>query len=213
MTETINRLNLWERNIKPRWRNTDYPQFFLVLCRRGRGSSTLHVCAQGAHRLAVCPCLTSLHLVLYFLFPPGPFLLSYCFPPYHPHHLHLSPLTFGWPFCLSLSLTHSLLPHLSSLSLFLRNRWGQISSLTGWLSYCGCPCWHTHKHTDTQLMALQGTETASGWNRDRQLINNDTDLPRRRSRMILYRRRLAACMTSYLARWILGHLLLWVADR
>lgn len=149
MTETINRLNLWERNIKPRWRNTDYPQFFLVLCRRGRGSSTLHVCAQGAHRLAVCPCLTSLHLVLYFLFPPGPFLLSYCFPPYHPHHLHLSPLTFGWPFCLSLSLTHTLSFHISLQS---RSSWGTGEDRSHlWLADWVTAAVPVDTHTNTQI--------------------------------------------------------------
>lgn len=49
-------------------------------------------------------------------------------------------------------------------------------------------------HWCTQQQALQETETASGWNWDRQLIK--TDLPQRRSGIILYRRQLTECLTS-----------------
>lgn len=90
--------------------------------------------------------------------------LPYCFPvsptPPPPLFAHL------WVTFLSLSTS------LFTLRLFLRFQRGRISSLTGSLSYCGCLCWHTHRHT--QSVALQGTETASGWNRDRQIIMTQT---------------------------------------
>ena len=212
-----------DRNIKPRWRNADYPQFFSVLCRRGRGSSTLHVCAQGP---SVSLSVHAWHLCTLFFISFSLQVLScrlIVSPPYHPHHLHLSLLTFGWPFCLSLSLslthththTHTHTPSTSLFTLALPEEQVRTDLISDWLIELLrlSLSTHTQTHRYTQLMALQGTETASGWNRDRQLINNDTDLPRRRSRMILYRRRLpAACMTSYLARWILGRLVLWLAD-
>lgn len=110
-----------------------------------------------------------------------------------------------------LSLSHTLSPSTSLFTLALPEEQVRTDLISDWLIELLqlSLSTHTQTHRYTQLMALQGTETASGWNRDRQLINNDTDLPQRRSRMILYRRRLAACMSSYLVRWILGRLLLW----
>lgn len=147
----------------------------------------IYMSVPWGHCLIIRPCLT---------FPPSPSatFLPCCFPisPTPP------PLLFVhlWVTFLSIFLSQTLFLHLSSLC---PSFWGQISSLTGWLGYCGCPCWHAHKNT--QIHTVDGF--AGDWDcirmKQRRTANNDMDLPQRRSWIILHWRWLADCTTSYLA--------------
>lgn len=121
MTETINRLNLWERNIKPRWRNTDYPQFFLVLCRRGQPIVSLSVHAW--------------HLCTLFFISFSLQVLSCCLivSPHITHTTSTFPRSPLGDLSVYRSLSHTLSPSTSLFTLALPEEQVRTDLISDWL--------------------------------------------------------------------------------